>query len=115
MVIQNDTDVIEKQVEMSGAKDVSMQILIGTDDGSSNIIMRRFKIRPAGHTPHHQHNYEHVVKVLSGKGIAIDESGNEHKLQPGQSLFIEPNDLHQFKNPYHEPFEFLCIIPNPDK
>ena len=114
MIINTDSEIIESKVEMEGAKDVTMKILIGPNDGSQNIIMRRFKIRPGGHTPHHKHNYEHVVKILS-KGVAVDEKGNEHQLQPGQSLFVRPNDIHQFRNPYSESFELLCIIPNPDK
>ena len=115
MKINTNAEIPEKQVEMEGAKEVTMKILIGTGDGSDNIIMRRFRILPGGNTPHHSHNYEHVIKVESGRGIAIDENGNELDLAEGQSTFVPANSTHQFKNPYGEPFEFLCIIPNPEK
>ncbi len=113
MKINNNDEIFAADVDMEGAKDVKMKILIGTGDESENIIMRHFFIAPGGNTPYHQHNYEHVIKVEKNKGIAVDEKGGEHEIKAGQSLFIRPNDLHQFKNPYNEVFEFICIIPNP--
>jgi quercetin dioxygenase-like cupin family protein len=111
MVIHCDGDVPETMVEMEGATDVLKTVLIGPDDGSNNIVMRRFKVLPGGHTPRHQHDYEHVVRVLSGEGMTIDASGGEYKIYPGLSLYVEPNEEHQFRNPFSEPLEFLCIIP----
>ena len=115
MKINKVTEVPETVVEMEGAKDVSMQILIGLNEGSDNIIMRKFKVLPGGNTPHHSHDFEHIIKVENGKGIVVDENGNEHDLEPGLSAFVPANTSHQFKNPNNEPFEFLCIIPNPEK
>jgi quercetin dioxygenase-like cupin family protein len=104
-----------KKVEMDGAKDVKMKILIGPQDGSDNIIMRQFIIGLDGHTPKHSHNYEHVVKVEKNKGIYIDNDGLKHEITIGQSVFVPPNEEHQFQNPYNKPFEFICVIPNPQK
>ena len=115
MIINTDLEIAEAKVEMDGAKDVTKKVLIGPEDGSDNIIMRCFKIHTGGYTPHHKHNFEHVIKVLSGKGIAMDENEQEHQICQGQSIFVGPNDIHQFRNPYSEPFEFLCIILNQDK
>jgi quercetin dioxygenase-like cupin family protein len=115
MKINNNQEISTTEVKMEGAKDVKMKILIGPSDESENIIMRHFIVAPGGNTPYHQHNYEHVIKVEGNKGIAVDENGNEFEVKKGQSLFVKPNEMHQFKNPYSEDFEFLCIIPNPDK
>jgi len=115
MKIKTNREIAEKPVEMEGAKDVRMKILLGPEDGSDNIILRRFSIRPGGHTPHHRHPYEHLVKVEKGRGMAIDEAGHELSLGEGQSAFVPADSTHQFRNPYGEPFEFLCIIPNPEK
>jgi quercetin dioxygenase-like cupin family protein len=115
MKINNNEELVAATVEMEGAKEVKMKILIGTGDGSENIIMRHFIVAPGGNTPYHQHNYEHVVKIEKNKGIAVDENGIEYEIAEGQSLFVEPNVMHQFRNPFNEDFEFLCIIPNPDK
>jgi len=115
MIIKNNTDVPEDSVEEEEVKDVTGKILIGPDDGSHNIIMRYFKVLPEGHTPFHSHDHEHVVKIENGKGTVVNEAGEEIVVSQGQSLLIERNEKHQFKNPFHEPFEFLCIILNPEK
>jgi quercetin dioxygenase-like cupin family protein len=115
MKINNNQEISAAEVKMEGAKDVKMKILIGPRDESENIIMRHFIVAPGGNTPFHQHNYEHVIKIEGNKGIAVDENGNEFEVKKGQSLFVKPNEMHQFRNPFSEDFEFLCIIPNPDK
>ena len=55
-----------------------------------------------------------MVKVEKGKGIVISPDGKENQLYEGMSLLVASNEKHQFQNPYDEPFEFLCIILNPD-
>ncbi len=115
MIIKKDDDVSEGVVEEEGIKNVTRKILIGPDDGSSKIVMRHFKILPEGHTPLHSHDHEHVVKIEKGRGVVVDENGKDITVSQGQSLLIEQNKNHQFKNPFKEPFEFLCIIINPEK
>ncbi len=115
MKINNNSEIPANEVQMEGADKVRMRILIGAGDGSDNIIMRHFIVAPGGNTPYHHHNYEHVIKIEKGLGIAVDKDGTEHQVKEGQSLFVKPGDLHQFKNPYYRDFEFLCIIPNPEK
>lgn len=114
--------IIKKESEIKSTvpggediKGVTKQVLIDAEDGSDKIIMRRFFIQTGGNTPYHTHDFEHVVQVESGSGIAVDKNGVEYQVQSGQSLFIRPNEKHQFKNPNPEPFQFLCIIPNPEK
>lgn len=115
MIIKKDSEIPEEFMEEEGVKNVIRRILIGPQDGSSNIIMRYFKVLPGGNTPHHSHSHEHVVKIEKGKGIVIDDLGKENIVTEGQSFLIEGNKKHQFKNPYEEPFEFLCMIPNPER
>ncbi len=112
MKINQNAEVEETVVEMEGAKDVTMKILIGLKEGSENIIMRLFKVMPGGNTPLHTHDFEHVTMVQKGKGVLVDEKGNEHEYTEGMSAFVPSNQEHQFKNPYEAPFEFLCIILN---
>ena len=114
MKINVNSEIPAAGVQVEGASNVSMKILIGPEDGSGNIIMRHFFVAPGGNTPFHNHNYEHVIKVERGRGIAVDEHGNEHAVEEGQSLFVRAGDLHQFRNPYQSDFEFICIIPNPE-
>ena len=115
MKINNNADIVAPEVQTEGASNVRMKILIGPNDGSGNIIMRHFFVAPGGNTPFHNHNYEHVIKIERGRGIAVDEHGVGHEVAEGQSLFVKPGDRHQLKNPFGETFEFLCIIPNPAK
>ncbi len=115
MIIKKNSDVPEAPVEEDEVKNVLRRILIGPGDGSHNIIMRYFKVLPEGHTPFHNHSHEHVVKIEKGKGIVVRETGEEVLVSRGQSLLVEGNETHQFKNPFTEPFEFLCIILNPEK
>lgn len=115
MVIKNDADIREDYVKEEGIKNVLRRILIGPEDGSDNIILRYFKVFPQGNTPFHNHDFEHVVKVEKGKGVVVNEAGEETVINQDQSLFIEGNEKHQFKNPFDKPFEFLCIIINPEK
>lgn len=115
VIIKNNADVLEVDLQEEDVIHVTQQILIGPDDGSSNIIMRRFCVFPKGHTPHHVHSHEHVVKVEKGRGIVLDEKGRENPVQVGQSLLIQGGEKHQFQNPFDEPFEFLCIILNTER
>jgi quercetin dioxygenase-like cupin family protein len=115
VIVKNNADVPEIDVQEDGVTLVTQQILIGPDDGSSNIILRRFCVLPRGHTPYHVHLHEHVVKIERGQGIVLDEDGRENNVSVGQSLLIKGGEKHQFKNPFDEPFEFLCIIRNPEK
>ena len=113
MKINNNEEIVAGVVEMEGAKDVRMKMLIGPGDASENIFMRHFLVSPGGNTPYHKHNYEHVIKIENNRGIVVDENGVEHELKKGQSLYVKPNEMHQFRNPFNEDFEFICIIPNP--
>jgi quercetin dioxygenase-like cupin family protein len=77
--------------------------------------MRDFTIQPGGNTPFHCHPHEHIVKFVRGKGVVVNEKGEETVVSEGQNLFVPGNSKHQFRNPFEKPFGFLCIILNPDK
>jgi quercetin dioxygenase-like cupin family protein len=115
MIVKIEQEIPEAFVEEEGVKDVTKRILIGTEDGSSKIIMRYFKVLPGGNTPFHSHDFEHVVRVEKGRGVVVDASGKELPLSPGLSVFIAAGEKHQFKNPNEDSFEFLCTILNPDE
>ena len=114
MIIKKNAEIPEVLVEEEDVKKVVRKILIGPDDGSNNIIMRYFKVFPEGNTPFHSHAHEHVVKIEKGRGIVV-WGVEETIVSEGQSLFIGANEKHQFKNPFAKPFEFLCIIINPEQ
>jgi quercetin dioxygenase-like cupin family protein len=107
-----DRDVPDSPVTTEGARDVALRILIGPDDGSDRIIMRRFRILRGGHTSFHDHDYEHVIHVQHGRGVVVHPDRTETPLEPGMSVFVPAGLDHQFRNGSDEPFEFLCTIPN---
>ena len=101
--------------ELEGSEGVVKKVLVGPEEGSDDIVMRYFKVLPKGYTIRHKHNYEHLVQIEKGRGIAIDEEGKEYQITVGDSIFLARNEEHQFKNPYDESLEFICVIPNKDK
>jgi mannose-6-phosphate isomerase-like protein (cupin superfamily) len=39
-------------------------------------------------------------------------AGTEHEIVKKDFAFVPPNTLHQFRNPYDQDLEFICIVPN---
>ncbi|HOJ02186.1 MAG TPA: cupin domain-containing protein [Anaerolineaceae bacterium] len=102
-----------QEITMEGIAGVTKHILIGRDDQSPHYIMRFFWLEPGGHSMLERHPQEHGVIVLKGKGtIQIGEKVSE--VHPYDVAFISPDELHQFNNPYDEPFGFICVIPRLD-
>ncbi len=98
-------------VRMDGAVGCRVRWLIGQADRAPNFAMRQFEVASGGHTPRHSHPYEHEVFVLEGEGM-VSERDIEHRLRPGDVVYVAPNEIHQFRNTGHKPLKFLCLIPN---
>ena len=98
-------------VAMEGAAGCQMRRLLGPEDGTPTFAMRQFEVAPGGHTPRHSHPYEHEVFVLEGEGVVL-EGEREHRLRPGDVVFVVPGEIHQFRNTGAVPLKFLCLIPN---
>lgn len=111
MPVRKSADVEEVQVTMDDALGVSKKIPIGKNEGWEGYTLRVFKIAPGGHTPRHQHAWEHVNYFISGRGRLILD-GVEHEIAAKDFALVPPDALHQFRNPYGEDFEFICIVPN---
>ena len=102
----------QADVRMEGAVAVRMRMLIGPEDKAPNFHMRHFEVAPGGNTPHHQHDYEHEVLILKGRGTARSER-DDRPVKPGDVVFIPANEVHQFVNDSGEVLEFICSIPAP--
>ncbi len=99
-----------RPIDLEGVKDVSMRVLLGREHGMPNFSMRHFVVAPGGHTPHHRHDYEHEVVVLSGHGEATCEEERQ-VIGTGDVLFVPADAPHQFRNTGEEPLQFLCLVP----
>jgi quercetin dioxygenase-like cupin family protein len=98
-------------VTMPGVKDAVKANVVGGPEGWKDHTLRVFKLGPGGFTPQHQHDWEHVNYIIKGKG-RLKIGDKVHEVSEKDFAFVPPNVMHQFSNPYGEPFEFICIVPN---
>jgi quercetin dioxygenase-like cupin family protein len=111
MIIKNMQQVAAQPVAMEGAKDVTVRVLIGPKDEAPTFAMRLFELAPGGHTPYHDHDFEHEVIILEGD-IAVVTAYGPKTLQKNDVLLVAPNEQHQFKNlSVNAPARFICLVP----
>jgi quercetin dioxygenase-like cupin family protein len=111
MPIVKSDEIKMEEVSMQGVDKIIKSNVIGPSEGWKDYTLRVFKIGPGGHSPHHQHDWEHINYVMKGRGtLTIKDDTRE--IKEGDFAFVPPNTIHQFKNPFDEEFEFICIVPN---
>jgi len=93
-----------------GIKNLKIRWLISKKDGAENFAMRLFEVEPDGHSPLHQHDWEHEVFILEGNGLANDGK-NKTPFKKGDVFFIKSMEWHQLINTGNETLKFLCLIP----
>ncbi len=71
MYITDLTKVTKIKLTVEGADKVYKQIPIGTVDGAPNFSFRVFTLEPGGHTPYHEHSFEHLNYVIEGEGAVV--------------------------------------------
>ena len=110
MQVKHYTEVPAEEVEQ-GAVGVKIRWIISQADGAPNFAMRHFEIAPGGHTPHHAHDWEHEVFILTGSGKVCSPAG-DRELTPGTVVFVSVNEEHHFANDGDEPLTMLCLVPH---
>jgi quercetin dioxygenase-like cupin family protein len=99
-----------------GADRVQVRYLIDERHGSNRFALRLYTMQKGGHTPLDQHEYEHHVYVLGGRGLLRETKQNslgKREIREGDAIFIPSNAVHQFINERDEPLVFLCVKGNP--
>jgi quercetin dioxygenase-like cupin family protein len=91
-------------------KSVTKHILIGENENAPNSIMRYFHLDPGGHSKLERHPQEHEVIILHGAG-EVQIAEKSHAIVPFDVVFIEGNELHQFRASDTEEMGFICVIP----
>lgn len=110
MKVIRTSDVDAEPVAMEGADGVTMQVLLGQEDGAPTFTLRLFQLDAGGHTPRHAHGHEHEVIITGGNGTLWSEA-QEHDLKPGVVALVAPNEKHQFRaGPTG--LAFYCIVPH---
>ena len=111
MKIAHYKEIEEKPFEDADVSGVSRRILISAKDNAPNFTMRLFHVEPGGYTYHHSHDFEHEVFVIEGEGEVVTPEGST-PFKTGYSIFVEPDEIHQFKNTGNTRLSFLCLVPN---
>ena len=111
MKIAQAESIEQVSVEMPGASGCRVRWLIGENVEAPNFAMREFEVAAGGHTPKHSHPYEHEVYVLEGQGVIL-ENDTTHPIKAGDTIYVAPDEIHQFQNRSDTALKFLCLIPN---
>ncbi len=106
------SEVEKTAVKMEGAVGAFKQVPLSKNDGAPVFSFRVFSLEPNGHTPYHQHDFEHLNYIIQGKGFMVNESGEKREIQQGDFAMVLPNEVHQYRNASDsEPFVFICAVP----
>ena len=111
MKVRHYTDAALEEIDREGFQGVKGRYVITDKEGAPHFAMRVFEFEPGAHTAFHQHPEEHEIFILEGAIIAVNERGDELSLEPGHTLFIPPNERHQFKNPSGRESKIICLVP----
>jgi quercetin dioxygenase-like cupin family protein len=84
-------------VEETGVEGLTARWVITASQGAENFSMRVLELAPLKSTPKHQHNSEHEIFVLVGRGEVITDDGT-FPIKEGSVIYIAPNEVHQFNN-----------------
>lgn len=110
MLVTRLSDVEKTVPVMKGAKDVYKQMPLAKKDGVPTVSFRVFTIKPGGHTPFHQHPFEHMNYVIQGKGVLVAPD-RELELNKGNFALVLPSEKHQFKNTGKGDLIIICAVP----
>jgi quercetin dioxygenase-like cupin family protein len=110
MKLVHHTDVEAKDAD-EGASRLKVRWLITKETGAPNFAMRLFEMETGGHSPLHEHPWEHEVFILEGEGLVVGGS-EEAGFKAGDAVFVSPNERHQFRNTGKKKLKFLCLVPH---
>ena len=105
-------EVSKGPVDLEGASNVEKQVPVGAADGSPVFCFRVFTISPDGHTPYHQHPFEHINYVIEGEGVLVKENGEHIPIRKGDFALVLPDEVHQYRNTAKEnDLVVICAVP----
>ena len=110
MLVTNLSNVEKTVPLMEGAEGIYKQMPLSAKDGVPTFSFRVFTIKPGGHTPFHQHPFEHMNYVIKGRGALVAPDG-ERELNKGDFALVLPGEKHQFKNAGKGDLIIICAVP----
>ena len=94
------------------ARGARMSVLIGTDQGATNFLTRRFLLAPGARIPAHRHPaIEHEQVMIRGE-MVLGTDDETRAVRAGDAMFIPAGCAHWYENRTADEVEFLCVIPN---
>lgn len=101
--------VFPHSYEGAGARGVIKRVLIGEREGAPFFVMRYFEVEKGGYTSLDEHEHDHGVFVMRGKGkVLLGEK--EFDIERGDVVYVPCQERHQFKNTGEDPLGFICVI-----
>lgn len=100
-------DITPEELKEKGR--VTVRWLLGEPEGAPNFEMRYFSLSGDIATEWHNHDWEHQVFVIKGKG-KLRTPDQEVELVPGNAVCVAPGEQHHFVCA-GDTFEFICVVP----
>jgi quercetin dioxygenase-like cupin family protein len=98
---------------VDAAEGLSKGVLLGPDDGASNVALRRFVLEAGAEVPKHTNEIEHEQYVLEGEYV-VGIDGEEHVVAAGDAIHVPAGSVHWYRNESENPGAFICAVPNGD-
>lgn len=102
-------DYRELPVESSGVDGLTVRWAINASQGASNFAMRILDLEPGKSSPLHQHDNEHELFVLTGKG-EVETLDDIFPIAEGSAIYIAPNENHQIHNIGSNVLRFIDVV-----
>jgi len=100
--------------DVPGSPGAKIAWVIGKNVEAPNFAMRIISLEPGAATEYHNHAWEHEVYILQGTGIVVDKDG-ETTIAPEMCVYVEPDEIHNFRNTGDTLMKFICVVPWPDE
>lgn len=94
MYIKNYRELPVENTEVEG---LTVRWGINKEQGATNFSMRLLELAPLKSTPLHQHDSEHEIFVLVGKG-EVETPDQVYPIREGSVIYVAPNEVHKFNN-----------------
>lgn len=110
MIIKKKRDFNPEEMNNDELKGVKYYPFISAGDGAPTFAMRLFELSSGGHTPHHDHSWEHEVYITSGNGFVL-RNNEKIFIEKDNCIFINGSEKHQFIAGENG-LSFICVVPN---
>lgn len=97
-------------IDSPKVKHAAMKVLVGSEQGWDNHVMRIVELDEEGFSPAHSHPWPHINYMVEGEGVLMI-AGEEHPVKEGSYAFVPADTHHQFRNAGRGMFRFICIVP----